>query len=157
MKKCPLCGGDIGKYDNPFPTADILIYSPEKGIVLIERKNPPFGIAVPGGFINTGESAEHAAIREAKEETDLDIDLIGLIGVYSTPGRDPRFHTLTAAFVAAPRDPEQLRAGDDASRAAFYRLDEIPHLCFDHDVLIGHFRDWLAGKRPLLPCSDGRI
>jgi 8-oxo-dGTP diphosphatase len=157
MKKCPHCGGDIGKYDNPFPTADILIYSPGKGLVLVERKNPPYGLALPGGFIETGESAEHAAIREAKEETNLDIRLLGIIGVYSVPNRDPRFHTLTTAFVAEAADDAALKAGDDAGKAVFRPVESISGLCFDHDLVIGHFRDWLAGRRPLLPCGDGEI
>lgn len=151
MKKCPFCQHDISKYDNPSPTADCIIYDEEKGVVLIERNNEPHGLALPGGFVNTGETVEHAAIREMKEETGLDIELLGIIGVYSRPDRDPRFHTMTVTYVAKPKDISQLMAGDDASNAHFRKLEDIPHLCFDHDEALTHFKEYLQGKRPLLP------
>ena len=82
---------------NPTPTVDIIIYAPGRGIVLVERKNPPLGWALPGGFVEYGESCEAAAVREAKEETGLDVVLTGLVGVYSDPARDPRGHTMASA------------------------------------------------------------
>ena len=151
MKKCPICKSDISKYDNPYPTADCIIYDEQKGIVLIERKNDPHGFALPGGFVETGESVEHAAVREMKEETGLDVELSGIVGVYSKPDRDPRFHTLTVTYVAKAKNPEQIMAGDDASNAHFRKLEDIPHLCFDHDTAVAHFKEYLQGKRPLLP------
>ena len=151
---CPNCHAIIRKYSNPFPTADVVIYDPELGIALVERGKEPFGLALPGGFIEEGESAEQAAIREMKEETSLDVDLLGILGVYSNPDRDPRFHTLTITYVGKARDVSRLRAGDDAAQALFYKLDALPSpLCFDHDFAVRHFRDYLTGKRPLLPCS----
>ena len=124
----PSCGTLVVRYSNPLPTADVVIHDDTLGIVLIRRKNPPLGMALPGGFIEEGESAEHAAVREMKEETGLDIILEGVLGVYSWPLRDMRCHTLTTVFVG--------------------------HLCFDHARIIAHFRDWKEGRRPLLPCAE---
>jgi len=154
MKVCPHCKKDISKYDNPYPTADCIIYDEAKGIVLIERKNEPQGLALPGGFIDTGESVEHAAIREMKEETGLDVKLLGILGVYSDPNRDPRFHTLTVTFVAKAQDINMLQAGDDASNAKFYALKDIPNLCFDHNVAVGQFKQYLRNERHLVPCQE---
>ncbi len=152
---CPECGWVVRKHSNPFPTADVVIYHPDHGIVLIERKNPPFGIALPGGFVDEGESVEQAAVREMKEETGLDVTLLGVLGVYSAPGRDPRFHTMTVTFVGSVAHPEQLNAGDDADKAAFYPLDALPpKLCFDHGVAVGHFLQYLKGERCLAPCVE---
>ena len=153
MKKCPHCQKDISKYDNPYPTADCIIYDDAKGIVLIERNNEPHGLALPGGFIDTGESVEHAAIREMKEETGLDVELLGVLGVYSDPKRDPRYHTLTVTFVAKALDLSLLQAGDDAGAARFYAIADIPPLCFDHDIAIEHFKQYLNKERCLMPCQ----
>lgn len=152
---CPSCGTLVVRYSNPYPTADVVIHDDARGIVLVRRKNPPLGMALPGGFIEEGESAEHAAVREMKEETGLDVILEGVLGVYSWPLRDTRCHTLTTVFVGHSDHPEQLLAGDDAADAAFYPLDALPEpLCFDHARIIGHFRDWKEGRRPLLPCAE---
>ena len=86
---CPKCGAIVEKYLNPKPTVDIVIHDRERGLVLVDRKNPPYGNALPGGFIDLGESAEQAAVREAFEETNLRVRLTGLLGVYSAPDRDP--------------------------------------------------------------------
>ena len=80
---CPKCGAIVEKYLNPKPTVDIVIHDRERGLVLVDRKNPPYGNALPGGFIDLGESAEQAAVREAFEETNLRVRLTGLLGVYS--------------------------------------------------------------------------
>ena len=105
------------KYRNPFPTVDVIIelepWRARPGpVVLIYRKNHPQGWALPGGFIDWGESAEQAAVREAREETGLEVSLTSLLGVYSKPDRDPRFHTLTTVFTA--RAGGVPVAGDDA-------------------------------------------
>lgn len=126
-------------YRNPFPCVDIVIYEPACGIVLIKRKNPPLGWALPGGFIDYGESAENAARREALEETGLDVTLEGLVGVYSSPDRDPRHHTLSITYAAKTNDLTKLQGGDDAARAVFFSLDSLPDLAFDHSVIIADF------------------
>ncbi len=152
---CPVCGAVVHKYRNPFPTADVVIYDPARGIVLVERGHEPFGMALPGGFIEEGETVEHAAVREMKEETNLDVELLGILGVYSDPARDPRFHTMTVTFLGRARNPDQIAAGDDAAKAAFYPLSHLPApLCFDHARAVEHLREHLAGKRPLLPCAE---
>lgn len=104
---CPHCGKPVIKYRNPLPTVDVII-SHDGGVVLVLRKNPPAGWAIPGGFIDYGESAEDAAIREMKEETGLDIHNLELFTVRSDPGRDPRHHTLTVVFTAEAREPWKL-------------------------------------------------
>lgn len=155
MKTCPHCNENISKYNNPYPTVDVVIYHKDYGIVLIERKNTPFGWALPGGFAEQGESLENAAMREMQEETSLDVKLQGILGVYSEPDRDPRFHTITITYVGHVDSPQNLCAGDDASKAKFYKLDNLPiSLCFDHDLAVSHFKDYLAGKRPLLPINS---
>ncbi len=158
MKKeiiCPHCGKGFEVYANPTPTTDVIIYDPKKGIVIISRKNFPYGYALPGGFIDAGETAEHAAVREMKEETGLDVKLLGLLGVYSHPDRDPRQHTMSVVFVGAALDPDKLEAGDDAGAAAFYPLDALPEgFAFDHEKIINNFKEYLAHKRTLAPVEQ---
>ncbi len=138
---CPACGQSIPAFRNPAPTVDILIHCPGRGVVLIERKNPPAGWALPGGFVDYGESAESAAIREALEETGLEVELTGLLGVYSDPRRDPRGHTLSVVYTAQPLDITRLEAGDDAGRARIFPLDGLPvPLAFDHGVILNDYR-----------------
>ena len=129
---------DDGHPRNPYPTVDAIILLPGDRIVLIERKNPPHGWALPGGFVSYGESMEDAVVREAKEETSLDIEIIRQFHTYSDPGRDPRFHTVSTVFIAsAEGDPI---GGDDASTARAFRLDELPHeMAFDHREIIEDF------------------
>ena len=142
---CPQCGAAIKKYRNPFPTVDIIIEmerpdGKEPGIVLIERKNPPFGWALPGGFVDYGESLESAAVREAKEETSLHVSLSRQLGAYSDPGRDPRFHTVSIVFVASAKGEPV--AADDAAAVRVFDRDGIPtHLAFDHGRIL---RDYLG-------------
>ena len=132
--QCPHCGGAIETFRNPYPTADILFHHPGE-VLLIRRKNPPAGWALPGGFIDYGESAEDAAEREAQEETGLTARNLQQFHVYSKPGRDPRFHTLTVVFIAEPEG--DLRAGDDASEAKWFRLNNLPTpIAFDHAEII---------------------
>ena len=126
--------------------------NPERGVVVIERVNEPHGFALPGGFVDDGEQVEHAAVREMREETGLDVELLGVLGVYSRPDRDPRRHTMSVVFVGRPRDAAALKAGDDAARAAFYPLDRLPQpICFDHARILADFGRWLAGERTLAP------
>ena len=126
-------------YRNPTPTVDILIIR-ENAVVLVKRKNPPHGWAIPGGFVDEGESVEHAAIREAKEETGLDVILDRLFYVYSDPGRDPRQHTMSTVFIAhADGEPQ---GADDAERAAYFDFNVLPSpIAFDHATILA---DYLA-------------
>jgi ADP-ribose pyrophosphatase YjhB (NUDIX family) len=122
---------------NPIPTVDIIIELPD-GIVLIERKNPPHGWAIPGGFIDYGESAERAAIREAKEETGLDIKEIRQFHTYSDPHRDPRHHTLSVVFIAKAEGTPQAR--DDAASIGVFSQNTLPSdLAFDHAQILADY------------------
>ena len=116
-----------------------LVHLPGRPIVLIERKNPPYGWAIPGGFVDIGETLEAAAIREAKEEISLDIELVTLLGMYSNPKRDPRGHTITAVYVATSTG--QPFAADDAMHLGIFTLDNLPSpLAFDHAMVLADFR-----------------
>jgi ADP-ribose pyrophosphatase YjhB (NUDIX family) len=140
MKKsisCPYCGGAVTLYKNPIPTTDIII-TVDNTIVMIKRKNPPEGWALPGGFIDYGESAEAAAKREALEETSLDVTDLKLFGVYSDPERDPRHHTLTVVFTA--RAHGSPKASDDAADVGLFSRGRLPSpIAFDHSKIIGDF------------------
>ncbi len=150
-ERCPSCGATLIRYLNPFPTVDIVIEQ-DGCILLIRRKNPPLGWALPGGFIDYGESAEAAAIREAKEETGLDVELKGVLGVYSNPSRDPRHHTLSVVFVAEAHGTPL--AGDDAGEVRLFPLSAMPKLAFDHGQIIQDYRDFKGGKRHLAPVQQ---
>lgn len=140
-RKCPHCGKALGPPRNPFPTVDIIIEMENGGIVLIERKNPPPGWALPGGFVDYGESLETAAVREAREETGLDVQLIGQLGAYSAPDRDPRQHTITYVFIAQAGG--QPRGMDDAARADIFFEDRLPSpLAFDHAKILEDYYRW---------------
>lgn len=136
---------------NPFPTVDIIIEladRPGRPILLIERLNEPHGWAIPGGFVDYGESVEQAAVRESKEEVGLDVKLKEQFHVYSDPKRDPRKHTLSIVFVAEATG--EAKAGDDAKNVAIHAVDRLPSpLCFDHGQILKdycHYRE--TGKRP---------
>lgn len=138
---------------NPIPTVDIiieLIDRPHRPIVLIERKNPPLGWAIPGGFLDYGESAEAGARREALEETGLQVDLVEQFQVYSAPDRDPRKHTLSIVFLATAQGTPQ--AADDAQALELFEPWRIPtDLCFDHDRILQEYRRYRHyGLRPQL-------
>lgn len=124
----------------PLIAVDIIIEltdRPERPIVLIERRNPPHGWALPGGFVDVGETLEHAAVREAEEETGLRAELQALLGCYSNPARDPRGHTVSAVYVA--RAAGEPQAGDDAGRAQVFDPAKLPHLAFDHALILADY------------------
>ena len=130
------------KYRNPFPTVDLIIEAVgpdgERGIVLVNRRNPPFGWALPGGFVDYGETLEDAARREAREETSLDVDLVRQFHSYSDPARDPRKHTISTVFIA--RASGTPRAQDDAKEARVFGRPAIPDvLAFDHRKILDDY------------------
>jgi ADP-ribose pyrophosphatase YjhB (NUDIX family) len=123
--------------ETPLVTVDAVIRTPA-GIVLVRRKNPPHGWALPGGFVDVGETVEAAVVREAKEETGLDIRDLWLVGVYSDPKRDPRFHTVSVVF-GATADGEPVGM-DDASEARTFLPENLPDpIVFDHLKIIADF------------------
>ena len=124
----------MSEHRNPLPTVDLFIELPDGRFVLIRRKNPPHGWALPGGFVDEGEPLARAAVREAREETGLDVDLVEQFFTYSDPRRDPRKHSISTVFLArAAGEPE---GGDDAAEARAFREDEIPELVFDHREIV---------------------
>lgn len=131
---CPKCGEKVKSYRNPLPTVDIIIEVAD-GIVLIERKNAPLGWALPGGFVDYGETLEQAAVREAHEETSLAVSNLRLLGCYSDPSRDPRHHTISTVYVANGSGTP--KACDDAANLAVFPLTTLPPaLCFDHGKIL---------------------
>jgi len=121
---------------------DIIIELDGGGIVLIKRRNPPHGWALPGGFVDYGESVERAAVREAREETSLEVTLDRQLHVYSDPRRDPRLHTLSVVFVATAAGTP--RAADDAKDIGVFTRDTVPSpLCFDHAQILD---DYFTGR-----------
>jgi ADP-ribose pyrophosphatase YjhB (NUDIX family) len=139
---CPHCGKESQRYRNPFPTVDIII-EVEGRILLIERLNEPFGWALPGGFVDYGESLEEAAIREAQEETGLNLENLRQFKAYSDPERDPRQHNISMVFTAVAH--EEPKAGDDAKQAQLFSIDELPtKLCFDHATIL---QDYISERK----------
>jgi 8-oxo-dGTP diphosphatase len=132
------------KPTTPLLAADILIElidQPNRPFLLIERAYPPYGWAIPGGFVDVGETVEHAAIREAKEETCLDVTLTVLLGIYSNPNRDPRNHTVTATYIAEATGIPQ--AADDAKNFGIFTFDTLPAvLAFDHAQVIADYQQY---------------
>ena len=141
MKPCPACGQAIPAHKNPAPTVDIII-TVGGGVVLVKRKNPPLAWALPGGFVDYGESLEQAAVREACEETGLSIRLGRQFHTYSEPDRDPRQHTVSTVFLATAEGTPV--AGDDAEAAAIFHEESLPPLAFDHSRILG---DYFAAQR----------
>jgi len=135
---CPKCGAKIKDYRNPVPTVDIIIEI-DSGVILIERRNEPFGWAIPGGFVDYGEALEDAAVREAREETSLNVGNLRLVGCYSAPDRDPRHHTISTVYAATGFGTPH--AGDDAASLMVFPLDSLPeNLCFDHRKILSDYR-----------------
>lgn len=126
---------------NPVPTVDIII-TYKDGVLLIKRKNPPDGWALPGGFVDYGETLEDAAVREAKEETGLDVKLIRQFHSYSDPRRDPRLHTVSMVFIAEAAG--KALAGDDATDVRVFGEDNLPDtIAFDHREILN---DYFTGR-----------
>ncbi len=138
--ECPRCRAEVEVYQNPIPTVDIIIEIESKEIILVKRKNPPYGWAIPGGFVDYGESLEEAAVREAKEETDLDVELIRQFHSYSDPNRDPRHHTITTVYIAKAKGVPQ--AEDDALEIGIFSKSNLPDkIAFDHrGILQDYFK-----------------
>ena len=132
----------MSKPITPLVAVDAVIKYPENSIVLIRRKNPPFKgeLALPGGFVNVGESVEEACIRETYEETNINVNIINLIGVFSNPKRDPRGHNISIAFLCEPLPKtEPPIAKDDAQSVEIVQVSEVESLklAFDHrDIII---------------------
>ena len=134
--------GEMNKYKNPIPTVDIIIETHnedhQQAIILIKRKNPPYGWALPGGFVDYGESLEEAAVREAKEETSLEVTLKYQMHTYSDPKRDPRMHTISTVYVASAQGVPKAR--DDAKEIGLFTREEINFsLAFDHQKILDDY------------------
>ena len=140
----------MAKPVTPLLTVDVIVElmdSNEKHIVLIERKHPPFGWALPGGFVDIGETLATAAVREAKEEISLDVKLTALLGCYSNPQRDSRGHTVSAVFIASAEGTPV--AADDAANVAIFKLQELPNqLAFDHRTILEDYQHF---------CNTGEV
>jgi 8-oxo-dGTP diphosphatase len=139
---------DLKKYRlylHPAVAVDGIIEKDNK-ILLIKRKNPPFKgcYALPGGFVECGETVEDAVIREIREETGLITKVKSLLGVYSSPDRDPRGHVISIVFILDVVGG-QLKAGDDAKEAEFFDLNNLPKLAFDHEKIIKDYMRWKNG------------
>ena len=141
VRPCSTCGQAIPAHRNPTPTVDIIIVL-DGGIVLVKRKNPPCAWALPGGFVDYGESLEQAAVREVLEETGLAIQLGRQFHTYSAPDRDPRQHTVSTVFLATADGTPV--AGDDAGEVAIFQEKSLPPLAFDHSRILG---DYFAYQR----------
>jgi len=133
------------KQKNPIPTTDAVIAGADGRVVLILRKNEPKGWALPGGFVDQGEELGSACKREAKEETNLDVELVAQLFTYSDPRRDPRKHTISTVYACKSRGGT-LEAGDDAVDAKWFAEGDVPwdELCFDHAKIL---RDYFAWAR----------
>ncbi len=133
--RCPRCQTEIEIFRNPIPTVDTIIEIESKGVILIKRKNPPYGWAIPGGFVDYGESLEEAALREAKEETNLDVELVRQFHTYSDPKRDPRHHSISTVYIAKGKGKPQ--AKDDAVEIGIFNESNLPdEIAFDHRSIL---------------------
>ena len=145
-----------GNHKNPAPAVDFIISKDENSkILLVRRKNDPFKgmLSIPGGFINEGETAENAMIREAKEETSLVVEPIAILGVYSDPQRDPRMHTISVTFITRIVQGSE-NARDDAAALQWINIeDELDGLiqsqqiAFDHSKILNNYKQWIKAVR----------
>jgi ADP-ribose pyrophosphatase YjhB (NUDIX family) len=141
--RCPNCGTEVERYRNPVPTVDIIIEMEGNGIVLIKRKNPPYGWAIPGGFVDYGESLEEAAVREAREEVSLEVELAEQLHTYSDPSRDKRQHTISTVYIAKGKG--EPKAADDAIEVGVFTDTNLPSpLVFDHEKIL---KDYFSRKK----------
>ncbi len=135
---CPGCGREVETYRNPVPTVDVIIEIESRGIVLIRRKNPPYGWAIPGGFVDYGESLEEAARREVKEETNLEVQNLRQFHTYSDPRRDPRHHSISTVYLGEAKGVP--RAKDDALEIGIFTASNLPdQIAFDHRTILDDY------------------
>jgi ADP-ribose pyrophosphatase YjhB (NUDIX family) len=140
--RCSKCQTEIEVHKNPLTAVDIIIEVDSRGIILIKRKNPPYGWAIPGGFVEYGESLEDAAVREAIEETSLGVDLLEQFHTYSDPRRDPRFHCISTVYIAKAKGKPE--AKDDAAEIGIFNQSNLPdEIAFDHRIIL---RDYFRFK-----------
>lgn len=141
---CPHCQAVLDDWKQPKLTVDVLVEDDDRRVLLILRKNPPHGWAIPGGFVDYGETLEAAAVRELREETGIEVVLTAQFHTYSEPTRDPRHHTVTTVFLG--RGVGEPRAGDDALEARYFSLDALPEpLAFDHAAVLNDLREFRRG------------
>ncbi|MFA9461521.1 NUDIX domain-containing protein [Thiohalorhabdus methylotrophus] len=134
----------------PYSTSDIIIHTPDDRVLLVERANPPYGWALPGGFVDPGERLDASARREAAEETGLELADLYQFATYSAPERDPRGHTISTVYVARPVG--EARAASDAAHLDWFPLNGLPETAFDHGTILADYRRFLeTGERPALP------
>lgn len=141
--------------ETPALTVDVIIELTDREnnpVVLIERKYPPLGWALPGGFVDVGETVETAARREAQEETDLEVELVTLLGVYSDPSRDPRGHTVSLVYVA--RATGEPVAQDDAAAVGIFHCQGLPELVFDHRKILRDYQHYLDSGQCAKPARS---
>lgn len=129
------------EHENPAPTVDVVILVAGDRVVLVRRRNPPHGWALPGGFVDEGEPLAAAAAREAREETGLTVELAEQFHAYSDPRRDPRRHTISTVFLG--RAAGEPRGGDDAAEARAFPWTALPELVFDHAEILADVRRYL--------------
>ncbi len=143
---CPHCGRRLDRFDQPRLTVDAVVENRRGEVLLVERRNEPRGWALPGGFVDPGETVEAAAARELREETGLAARALVQFHVYSDPARDPRHPTVTVVFlVRAEGTP---RGGDDAADARFFPADRLPSpIAFDHREILADVARWRAVRR----------
>jgi ADP-ribose pyrophosphatase YjhB (NUDIX family) len=138
-------------YRNPTPTVDAVLQHGSK-VLMVRRKKDPFkgSLALPGGFVNKGETVEDAVRREAKEETGLEVEPIEILGVYSEPRRDPREHTLSVVFVCITLGGKDGQAGDDAASLEWVDMADIEkkkaEMVFDHALILADYQRWRSGE-----------
>jgi 8-oxo-dGTP diphosphatase len=134
--------GSMAEFRNPAPTVDAVVLLPGDRVVLVRRKNPPHGWAIPGGFVDEGERLDVAAAREASEETGLSVTLLEQFHSYSDPARDPRRHTISTVYLATASG--QPRGGDDAAEARAFAWNALPDpIVFDHREILADVRRYL--------------